>query len=128
MIHLVQRGPSPGSAPLALLARLLGSAITLTAGVPGGLIDPALALGALLGRTLGAPLGIGALALALALGLLASLAGATQLPLLSLTLALRRAGDQQLLPGMLLAAVLGAGAGRLVMRRGVHHTLAATLG
>ena len=82
----------------------------------------------LLGQTLGDPLGIGALALALALGMVASLAGATQLPLLSLTVALRLADDQQQLPGMLLAAVLGAGVGRLVMHRGVHHLLVARLG
>lgn len=126
MVSLLRQGQGPWSAPLALLARLVGPALTLATGVPGGLIDPALALGALLGRTLGDPLGIGSLALAL--GMVASLAGATQLPLMSLMFSLRLAGDQQLLPGMLLAAVLGAAVGRLLMRQGVYHTLAARLG
>lgn len=125
MAALVQHGRIAASTPLALLARLLGPILALAAGVPGGLIDPALALGSLLGSSLGDLLGIGPLALALAM--VASLAAATQLPLMSLMFALRLAGDQQLLPGMLLAAVLGAAMGRLLMRRGVYHALAAGL-
>lgn len=116
----------PWAMPFTLLARLLGPALALAAGVPGGLIDPALAIGALIGRSLGDPLGIGPLALAL--GMAASLAGATQLPVMSLLFSLRLAGDQQLLPGMLLASVLGACVGRLLMRHGVYHTLAERLG
>ena len=131
MARLIQQGlgqapaEGPWTAPITLLARLLGPALALAAGVPGGLIDPALAIGALLGRSLGDPLGIGSLALAL--GMAASLAGATQLPVMSLLFSLRLAGDQQLLPGMLLAAVLGAGVGRLLMRKGVYHSLAERL-
>jgi len=122
IVALLRQDPKPWSSPLALLARLLGPALALAGGVPGGLIDPALALGALLGRTLGDPLGIGPLALAL--GMAASLAGATQLPVMSLMFSLRLAGDQQFLPGILLASVLGAGVGRLLMRHGVYHALA----
>ena len=122
MASLVGGGQDLLSKPLVLLARLLGPGIALGAGVPGGLIDPALALGAVLGRTIGDPLGIGPLGLAL--GMSASLAGATQLPIISLLFSLRLAGDQQLLPGILLASVLGAGVGRLLMRHGVYHVLA----
>lgn len=122
MMALVHQGQGPWSAPLALLARLLGPGLALSAGLPGGLIDPALALGALLGRSLGDALGVGQLALALAMA--ASLAGATQLPLMSLMFSIRLAGDQQLLPGVLLAAVLGAAVGRLLMGRSVYHALA----
>lgn len=111
--------------PLALLARLLGPGLAMGAAVPGGLIDPALTLGALMGRMVGDPLGIGTLALALAMA--ASMAGATQLPLLSFMFSLRLVGDQQLLPGVLLASVLGAGMGRVLMPCGVYHQLAAQL-
>jgi len=130
MEQLLQQGlgreQGPWAAPLTLLTRLLGPAVALAAGVPGGLIDPALAIGTLLGRSLGDPLGIGTLALAL--GMAASLAGATQLPVMSLLFSLRLAGDQQLLPGMLLASVLGACVGRLLMRKRIYHTLAERLG
>lgn len=125
METLLHQGQGAWSAPLALLARLLGPGLALAAGVPGGLIDPALALGALLGRTLGEPLGISALALALAMA--ASLAGATQLPIVSLLFSIRLAGDQQLLPGVLLAAVLGAAVGKTLMPRPIYHALADSL-
>lgn len=126
MVALLQGHPLHGFSAAALLARLVGPALALGAGVPGGLIDPALALGALLGRLLGDPFALGALAPALAMA--AALAGATQLPLVSLMFSLRLAGDQQLLPGVLLAAVLGAAVGRLVLRRPIYHALAARLG
>ena len=125
MASLVSGGQGPWSAPLALLSRLVGPALALGAGVPGGLIDPALALGAVLGHTVGDGLGIGPLAMAL--GMAASLAGATQMPVLSLMFSLRLVGDQQWLPGVLLASVLGAGVGRLLMRKAIYHALAEQL-
>lgn len=110
---------------LPLLARVIGPCLALGAGVPGGLIDPALALGAMLGQAIGqlwhAPL------LGIALGLPAALAGATQLPLVSVVFSLRLLGDQQLLPGVVLAGALGAGMGRLLSARSVYHALAAGL-
>lgn len=108
-----------------LAARLLGPCLALGAGVPGGLIDPALSLGAVLGMALGGPLGIGPLALALAMA--AALAGATQLPVLSLVFSLRLAGDQGLLPGVLLASVLGAYVSRALMALPIYHALAGSL-
>ena len=79
----------------------------------------------MVGRALGDGFGIGPLGLTL--GMAACLAGATQLPLLSLVFSLRLAGDQQLLPGLLLAAVLGAYVGRLLIARPLYHQLAADL-
>jgi len=121
MAMLVKDGQGPFPATLSVLARLLGPGLALCAGVPGGLIDPALALGALMGRTVGNSLGIGAMGMAL--GMAGSLAGATQMPAVSLVFSLRLAGDQQLMPGLLMASVLGAGVGRLLMRRAVYHAL-----
>ena len=57
----------------------------------------------------------------------AALAGATQLPAMSLVFVMRLAGDQQFLPGLLMAAVLGAYSGRLLLRRPVYHALAELL-
>lgn len=125
MAALIHGEPLPFAAPLALLGRLLAPPLALATGVPGGLIDPALALGALVGRVMGGPWLVGDMALALSMA--ACLAGATQLPLVSLMLCLRLAGDQQLLPGLLLAAALGAGSGRLLMAHSVYHALAERL-
>ena len=89
------------------------------------LIDPAFAIGALANHGAGQLLGLGMMGLAL--GMAAALAGATQLPVLSVVFALRLAGDQQLLSGVVLAAVIGAYCSRLLMKKPVYHALAAGL-
>ena len=115
--------PEAGHATaLSLLGRLIGPCLALGAGVPGGLIDPAFAIGAVLGQGVGLLLHQGALGMAL--GMAAALAGATQLPVMSVAFALRLAGDQQLLPGVLMAAVLGAYASRLLLDKPIYHALA----
>jgi H+/Cl- antiporter ClcA len=123
LMSLLVADPDGGHAtPMALLARLIAPCLALGAGVPGGLIDPAFAIGAVLGQGVGQLLQLGSLGLAL--GMTAALAGATQLPAMSVAFALRLAGDQQLLPGMLLAAVIGAYASRLLLDKPIYHALA----
>jgi H+/Cl- antiporter ClcA len=97
-----------------LAVRLIGPVLALSSGIPGGLIDPAFALGGSFGggvlQLLGGPAWLGVL-----LGMAGGLAGATQLPVMSLAFAVRFAGAQQLLPGLLLASLCGAVAGRWLM-------------
>ena len=107
---------------LVLLARVVAPILALAAGVPGGLIDPAFAIGALFGSGSLELLG-GDAQLGLALGMAASLAGATQLPLMTVLFALRMAGDQQWLFGILLSAVIGAYAGRRIQQEPIYHAL-----
>ena len=113
--------PVPGS-PLSFIgwlllvaARLVAPILALAAGIPGGLIDPAFAIGALFGSGSLELLGDSS-ELGLALGMAAALAGATQLPLMTVLFALRMAGDQQWLFGILLSAVVGARAAKLAIR------------
>jgi len=61
--------------------------------------------------------------LGLALGMAAGLAGATQLPLVTLVFCLRLAGDQQWLFGILLSAVIAAWVGRRIQRQPIYHAL-----
>lgn len=122
MEQLIQHSQGGGDGAGILVARLIGPCLALGAGIPGGLIDPALAIGAVFGKSLGELLNLGGLGLAL--GMTASLAGATQLPAMSVAFALRLAGDQQLLPGMVLAAVLGAYISRLLLSKPIYHALA----
>lgn len=109
--------------PATLILRVLAPAIALGAGIPGGLIDPAFTFGALLGHGVGALAGMGGMGLAL--GMAAGLAGATQLPVMTVLFALRLAGDQQVLPGMLVASVLAALVSRLIVPQPIYHALAA---
>lgn len=105
----------------ALLMRLLGPVLALGVGIPGGLLDPALAFGALLGHSLAGLVGLGALGTAL--GMAAGLAGATQLPVFTVLFSLRLAADQQLLPGLLVAAALAAYVSRLLLPVPLYHAL-----
>jgi len=120
--------PVPGS-PLSVIgwllvvaARMGAPILALAAGIPGGLIDPAFAIGALFGSGSLELLG-GDSQLGLALGMAAALAGATQLPLMTVLFALRMAGDQQWLFGILLSAVVGAYAGRQIQPEPIYHAL-----
>jgi H+/Cl- antiporter ClcA len=114
-------GEGPTGDLATLLMRLLGPVLTLGLGIPGGLIDPAFAVGALLGRSVGGLAGLGAMGTAL--GMAAGLAGATQLPVVTVLFALRLAADQQLLPGLLVAAVLAAFVSRLLLDQPIYHAL-----
>jgi len=107
---------------LVLGSRIVAPVLALAAGVPGGLIDPAFAIGALFGSGSLELLG-GNAQLGVALGMAAGLAGATQLPLMTVLFALRMVGDQQWLFGLLLSAVVGATVGRRVQPEPIYHAL-----
>jgi H+/Cl- antiporter ClcA len=120
--------PVPGS-PLSVIgwllvvaARVGAPVLALAAGIPGGLIDPAFAIGALFGSGSLELLG-GDSQLGMALGMAAALAGATQLPLMTVLFALRMAGDQQWLFGIVLSAVVGAYVGRQIQAEPIYHAL-----
>jgi H+/Cl- antiporter ClcA len=106
-----------------IMVRVLAPLIALASGVPGGLIDPSLAFGGVLGYTICEVLG-SSTHLGLALGMAAGLAGVTQLPLVSILFAWRLVGDQQLFAGVVLCSVLAAYVGRLIAREPVYHALA----
>lgn len=106
---------------LMAFSRVIGPCLTLGAGIPGGLIDPAFAIGAALGDL------VGQLShhsvFCITFGMTAGLAGATQLPAMSLVFAIRMAGDQQLLPGVAMAAVIGSYMGRVWLHTPIYHAL-----
>ncbi|SBO41951.1 chloride channel protein [Cyanobium sp. NIES-981] len=124
------RGPLPvAGAPLGLVgwalvlaSRVLAPVLALAAGVPGGLIDPAFTIGAVFGSGVLATFG-GNVQLGVALGMAGGLAGATQLPLMTVLFSMRLAGDQQWLFGILMSAVIGAYAGRRLQPERIYHAL-----
>ncbi len=105
------------------VVRVIGPMLALAPGVPGGLIDPSLTFGAVLGYTICAVIGFST-QIGIGLGLAAGLAGATQLPLVSLIFSWRLVGDQELFAGACLTAVIAAYTGRLVCQTPVYHALA----
>jgi H+/Cl- antiporter ClcA len=104
-------------------SRLLGPVLALSSGIPGGLIDPSFALGGVFGAGLVRALE-GDPHLGLALGMAAGLAGATQLPVMTIAFAIRMAGDQQLMPGLVASAAIAAYTGRILQEQPVYHALA----
>ena len=106
---------------LTLLMRLLGPVLALSTGIPGGLIDPSFALGAMLGQVVSDQ--AGSSQLCLALGMVAGLAGATQLPVMAVLFGVRLAGDQQLLCGLLVASVIAAYVSRQIVAKPIYHAL-----
>ena len=128
MTHMIEGGSPttyllPGALGdlLTLALRVIGPVLALGAGIPGGLIDPSFTFGAVLGNSLG-QLAM-ASQLGLTLGMVAGLAGATQLPVMAVLFGVRMAGDQQLLPGLLLASVVAAYVSRLLVTKPVYHAL-----
>lgn len=109
------------STVLVLVARLLAPCLALGASIPGGLIDPAFAIGAVTGELFSQL--ANADLVGVTVGMAAGLAGATQLPALSIVFALNMAGDQQLMPGVLMAAAIGAYVGKVWMRKPIYHAL-----
>lgn len=107
---------------LILASRIVAPILTLASGIPGGLIDPAFTLGAVFGAGTLHLLG-GDSQLGVALGMAAGLAGATQLPLMTIVFALRMAGDQQWLFGLALSAVVAAYVGRHLQPDPIYHAL-----
>jgi H+/Cl- antiporter ClcA len=106
---------------LNLLLRVVGPVLALSTGIPGGLIDPSFAFGAVLGQLVADQ--AGSTQLCLALGMVAGLAGATQLPVMAVLFGVRLAGDQQLLSGLLVASVIAAYVSRQIVAKPIYHAL-----
>lgn len=128
MGHMLFASPDGAELPrglgvdlLNLGLRLLGPVLALATGIPGGLIDPSFAFGAMLGQVVADQ--AGSTQLCIALGMVAGLAGATQLPVMSVLFGVRVAGDQQLLCGLLVASVIAAYVSRQIVAKPVYHAL-----
>jgi H+/Cl- antiporter ClcA len=121
---LVGRGGdlSDRAAIAALVGRGLAPVLAMGTGLPGGLIDPALSLGGLLGLLVSRAAQVEPL-LGVGLGLAAGLAGCLQLPLFASLFALRLCGDQQLLPGVVTAALVAALTSRRIQPVPLYHGL-----
>ena len=127
VLHDLIHTGGPASLPEALgvlAERVVGPVMVLGAGIPGGLIDPALAMGATVG-TIFMPLMTGHDGvLGVVFGMAAGLAGATQLPLFAALFTLKLCGTLQSVPGLLVSAALAAMLSRALQPKPVYHGLA----
>jgi H+/Cl- antiporter ClcA len=105
------------------LAATLASSVS---GIPGGIFAPSLAIGAGLGADMAA-LFPGAAAPALVvLGMVAYFSGVVQAPITAFVIVTEMTRDHAMVVPVMLAALIGYGASRLVCPEGVYHALALT--
>ncbi len=119
---LVQGGalPSLWFGPLKLLATALSS----ISGIPGGIFAPSLAVGAGLGADMAALLPAAPGQALVVLGMVAYFAGVVQAPITAFVIVSEMTNDHALVVPLMLAALIGYAASRLVCPEGVYHALA----
>ena len=104
--------------------KLLATAASSVSGIPGGIFAPSLAVGAGLGANVAALLpGAPAQALVV-LGMVAYFAGVVQAPITAFVIVAEMTNDHALVVPLMLAALIGYAASRLVCPEGVYHALA----
>jgi len=114
-----------GGTPAAFGAlKLLATAASSVSSIPGGIFAPSLAVGAGLGANVASWLpGAPAQALVV-LGMVAYFAGVVQAPITAFVIVAEMTNDHALVVPLMLAALIGFAASRLVCPEGVYHALA----
>ncbi len=105
-------------------AKFIAGLATAISGIPGGIFAPSLAVGAGLGRLIGAVCDPQAVSLAAVLGMAGYFAGVVQAPITAFVIILEMTGNTNNVIPLMLAAVLGFGASKLVAPSPLYHTLA----
>ncbi len=104
-------------------AKLAATLATALSGIPGGIFAPSLAVGAGLGDWL-AGSGSTAATLGAVLGMAGYFAGVVQAPMTAFVIVLEMTGNDANVIPLMLAAVLGFGASRLIAPEPLYHGLA----
>lgn len=104
-------------------AKLAATLVTALSGIPGGLFAPSLAVGAGLGSWIGTIVGTGSTGLVAVLGMAGYFAGVVQAPMTAFVIILEMTGSAANVIPLMVAAVLGFGASRLVVSRPLYHGL-----
>jgi H+/Cl- antiporter ClcA len=104
-------------------AKLLATLATALSGLPGGIFAPSLAVGAGLGGWLATLAGV-SVSLGAVLGMAGYFAGVVQAPMTAFVIILEMTGDNNNVIPLMVAAVIGFGASKLVAPEPLYHGLA----
>ena len=104
-------------------AKFLANLATALSGIPGGIFAPSLAVGAGLGDWL-AGFGTKAVSLGAVLGMAGYFAGVVQAPITAFVIILEMTGNDVNIIPLMVAAMLGFSASKLVMKQPLYHALA----
>jgi H+/Cl- antiporter ClcA len=103
-------------------AKFIANLATAISGIPGGIFAPSLAVGAGLGDWL-AGFGMKAVSLGAVLGMAGYFAGVVQAPITAFVIILEMTDNDVNVIPLMVAAVLGYGASKLVMKQPLYHAL-----
>jgi H+/Cl- antiporter ClcA len=104
--------------------KFLATLASSISGIPGGIFAPSLAVGAGLGADVAALLPGAPAQAVIVLGMVAYFAGVVQAPITAFVIVTEMTNDHALVVPLMLAALIGYGASRLVCPEGVYHALA----
>ena len=107
-------------------AKFVATLTAMLAGIPGGLFAPSLAIGAGLGQLAGSLPGLTDVPGLAVIGTCAYLTGATQAPMTAFVIVMEMAGLHDLVLPLMVAALVSAGASRLISGS-LYYGLAARL-
>ncbi|MGR3716832.1 MAG: chloride channel protein [Thermohalobaculum sp.] len=113
-----------GAAETFGLLKLLATAASSVSGIPGGIFAPSLAVGAGIGADVAAVLPGGLSHALVVIGMVAYFAGVVQAPITAFVIVTEMTNDHALIVPLMLAAMIGYAASKLVCPEGVYHALA----
>ncbi len=119
--ELLDGGNSGMSFGLLKLVATLASAVS---GIPGGIFAPSLAVGAGLGADLASLLPGAPVQALVVLGMAGYFAGVVQAPITAFVIVSEMTGDHAMVVPLMLTALIGYAASKLVCAEGVYHALA----
>jgi len=105
-------------------AKFLATLATAISGIPGGIFAPSLAVGAGIGSAMSSLAGPGFTSLGVVLGMAGYFAGVVQAPMTAFVIILEMTGNDANVIPLMLAAVIGFGASKLVAPEPLYHGLA----
>jgi len=121
VVHLLDGSVVP---PVGFgLMKLGATLLSAISGIPGGIFSPSLAVGAGIGRTLSAVMSGVPLPVMVVLGMVAYFSGVVQAPITAFVIVIEMTNNHALVLPVMLAALIGFAASRLVCHEGIYHAL-----
>lgn len=106
------------------LMKLLATAASSVAGIPGGLFSPSMAVGAGIGYDLWALLPVAPVGAVVMLGMVGYFAGVVQAPITAFAIVAEMTADHNMIVPLMASALIGSTVSKLIVPEGVYHILA----
>lgn len=105
------------------VAKMFGMVFSALSGMGGGILAPAISIGAWTGVSIGKIAALSDLSICAILGMSGYFAGAFQIPITSVIIVMEMTNKHEFIIPMMIAALTGVGVGKLIMPESLYHTL-----